>query len=101
MRNGGRAGVIVTASHGVAREHGLATPAGVGVHQVAPGSPAAAAGLKVGDVIIGLGEAIVSTPDDIHRAMTRATIGVTTRVRLLRRNQRLDVTVRLAPLPEE
>ena len=85
----------------VAREHGLASPSGVGVVQVAPGSPAEAAGLQPRDVIVRLDETPITDVDDIHRYLSRAAIGATVRVGLLRRNQRLDLAATLVPLPEE
>ena len=85
----------------IAREHGLPVPIGVGVVQVASGSPAAAAGIQPRDVIIRLDETPMTSVDDVHRYLSRAAIGATVRVGLLRRNQRLDLTATLEPLPDE
>ena len=85
----------------VAREHGLPTPTGVGVVQVASDSPAAAAGIQPRDVIVRLDDAPMTTLDDIQRFLSRAPIGAAVRVGLLRRLQRLDVTAILGPLPED
>ena len=63
----------------VAREHGLASPSGVGVVQVAPGSPAEAAGLQPRDVIVRLDDTPITDVDDIHRYLSRAAIGATVR----------------------
>jgi S1-C subfamily serine protease len=79
-----------------AREHGLATASGVGVTQVSSGSPADLAGIKPGDVIIALDDAPVSTVDDIHRYLSRAPLGASARVGVLRRADRLDLTAVLS-----
>jgi S1-C subfamily serine protease len=85
----------------IAREHGLSAPSGVGVVQVASGSPADQAGLQPRDVILWLDDTRVNTVDDVHRFLSRAPIGVPVRLGLLRRSQRLDLTAKLAPLPAE
>ena len=85
----------------VAREHGLPVPAGIGVVGVAPGSPAEAAGLRAGDVIVRLDATPVASVDDVHRYLNRAPLGTTVRVGVLRRHQWLELAATLAPLPEE
>lgn len=84
----------------VAREHGLRDPKGIGVIQVMPGSPADLAGIRVGDIIVGIDGTPVSGLDDVHRFLSRAAIGATMRITVLRRNQRLDLTAILAQMPE-
>ena len=85
----------------LAREHGLAAPSGVGVVQVAPGSPAELAGLQPRDVILWLDDTRVNTVDDVHRFLSRAPIGAPVRLGLLRRSQRHELAATLAALPEE
>lgn len=84
----------------VAREHGLQEAKGIGVIQVMPGSPADLAGIRLGDIIIGLNGTPVSDLNDVHRFLSRAAIGATMHVTLLRQNQRLDLTAVLAQMPE-
>lgn len=84
----------------VAREHGLRDPKGIGVIEVMPGSPADRAGIQVGDIIIGIDGTPVSGLDEIPHFLSRAAIGATMRVTVLRRNQRLDLTAVLAQMPE-
>lgn len=50
----------------------LGTDDGALVLRVAPGSPAAAAGLRGGDVIVSVDDARVDSPRDVQRAMRRA-----------------------------
>ncbi len=84
----------------VAREHGLQEAKGIGVIQVMPGSPADLAGIRLGDIIIGLNGTPVSGLNDVHRFLSRAAIGATMHVTLLRQNQRLVLTAVLAQMPE-
>src|SRR3984893_14779085 len=53
----------------------LGRKAGVEVQEVVSGSPAAAAGLQGGDVIVSVGEADVSKAGDLQRLMVEARIG--------------------------
>ncbi|HXC77112.1 MAG TPA: trypsin-like peptidase domain-containing protein [Candidatus Acidoferrum sp.] len=53
----------------------LGRKAGVEVQEVVSGSPAAAAGLQGGDVIVSVGEAAVSKAGDLQRLMVEARIG--------------------------
>ena len=80
----------------LAREQGLAVPSGIGVVQVTAGSPADAAGIRQGDVIIALDDTPVATLDDVQRFLNRAPIGATVRVGLLRRGRRLELAATLA-----
>ncbi len=59
----------------LASYYGLSTPIGVFVTEVTAGSPAAAAGLQVGDVIVALGGKPVSGPGDLVEALQEAGIG--------------------------
>jgi S1-C subfamily serine protease len=53
----------------------LGRKAGVEVQEVVSGSPAAAAGLQGGDVIVSVGEAAVAKAGDLQRLMVEARIG--------------------------
>ena len=75
------------------RAHKLSTEAGVLVIGVEKQSPAERAGVVEGDVIIGLDDAAVRNVDDLHRLLTDSRIGMTCRLELLRRSQKLDLTV--------
>jgi S1-C subfamily serine protease len=80
----------------VAREHGLTKPVGVGVTQVSPGSPADLAGIRTGDVIVALDGTPVTTLDDIQRYLSRAPIGATPRIGIIRGGDRHDLTAVLS-----
>jgi S1-C subfamily serine protease len=85
----------------VVRYFGLDHNTGVHVMGVSPDSPAEAAGLKEGDIIISLGQDTVSGVDDIHRLLTRDVIGKSIDVVLLRGwTTRLEKSVKPAAVPE-
>lgn len=68
-------------------------PRGVLVASVVPGGPTAAAGLVAGDVLIGVDEADVGSPEDARQKLTAAAAASSTTLRLLRRNREVAVTV--------
>jgi S1-C subfamily serine protease len=81
----------------IARVHRIAAASGVLVASSEDGSPAAAAGLCTGDVIVALGDTAVTGVDDLHRLLTEDLIGVPVDITVLRRIERL----RLAAVPRE
>ena len=85
----------------VVRYFGLEHNTAVQVMGVAPMSPAQLCGLREGDVIISLGGKPTATIDDIHRFLTRDSIGKTTEIALLRDwTNRQVMTVAPAESPE-
>jgi S1-C subfamily serine protease len=85
----------------IAREHGLPKPSGVGVIQVAPGGPAARAGVQELDVIVSLDDRPIASVEDLQRFLGRATIGSTVRIGVLRRSGRQELTAALEALPDD
>ena len=81
----GLAGADVAIPRYVQRLLGLGQTHGILVHGVEEKSPAAAAGIEDGDVIVALGEAALDGMDALHRLLTNGPLGTTT-VTLLRRN---------------
>ena len=77
----------------LARAHALAAASGVFVASVEKDSPAAAAGLQEGDVILGFGETPVTGIDDLHRLLTEERIGVPATLAVLRRGVRRAVAI--------
>jgi S1-C subfamily serine protease len=67
---------------------------GVLVLQVEPGSPAARAGIREGDVVIGLDATPITGIDDLHRLLTEDRIGHEVHVDLLRERNRISISVR-------
>ena len=69
---------------------GLKAESGVLVISVERGSPAEKAGVNEHDVIIGFAGKPIATIDDLHKALTDESIGVTSRVEIIRgRSERL------------
>jgi S1-C subfamily serine protease len=58
------------------------------VTAVEPNSPAAAAGLRDGDVIVGIDQEPVTAVDDLHRQLDERRIGVATSLLILRAGSR-------------
>jgi S1-C subfamily serine protease len=77
----------------LARANQLAVASGVRIASVAAGSPASAAGLKEGDIVLGFDEHPVGGVDDLHRLLTEERIGVAANVVVLRAGQRRRLTV--------
>ena len=68
---------------------GLKTESGVLVISVERGSPAEKAGVSERDVIIGFAGRQIATIDDLHRVLTDESIGVKSRVEVIRRSEKL------------
>jgi S1-C subfamily serine protease len=71
----------------------LGRKAGVEVQEVVSGSPAAAAGLQGGDVIVSVGDAAVSKAGDLQRLMVEARIGSKLPLTVLRGDRTVVVDV--------
>ncbi|MHC5653070.1 DegQ family serine endoprotease [Stappia sp. ICDLI1TA098] len=84
----------------IAEALGLERPSGVLVTQVAEKSPAARAGLKVGDLIVRVGGAEVSDPDSFGYRFSNRNVGSSTDFTVLRADGEKTLTVALEPAPE-
>jgi serine protease Do len=69
------------------------------VAQVQPDSPAAAAGLEPGDVIIKIGQQTIKDPHDLARTVAAIRSGTTQDVVVHRNGQDKTISVTIAPLP--
>ena len=74
--------------------HGLATNRGVLIASIAPLGPAAEAGLRDGDLIVGFGGSPIGGIDDLHRLLTRELAGKRTSIEVLRGTERLSFSIR-------
>src|SRR5215204_2230753 len=74
---------------------------GAGVRNIAPNSPAERAGVKPGDVIIGLKGEPVHSNDDLLNLLDASSIGQDATLRVLRGNKELSLTVRPREQPAE
>jgi S1-C subfamily serine protease len=68
----------------VVHEHGLPADRGVLISEVQPGTPADAAGLRAGDIIIDFGGTPVTNVDVLHQQLAGDRVGVPVPVRILR-----------------
>jgi S1-C subfamily serine protease len=89
----GVAGQTVPVPRALSRFHQLAIASGVLVASIDPGSPAATAGLRDGDIIVRFGDDIVSGVDALHRQLVGDRVGVATNVTVLRRGERRALIV--------
>jgi S1-C subfamily serine protease len=74
---------------------------GAGVRNIAPNSPAERAGVKPGDVIVGLKGEPVHSNDDLLNLLDASSIGQDARLRVLRGNRELSLMVRPREQPAE
>ena len=79
------------------RFYDLPQESGVVVAFATEGGPAHRAGLREGDVIISLDNQPVAGVDDLHRLLTEAKVGVSSRVVILRGTEKRELRV----IPEE
>ena len=71
----------------------LTASSGVLVTELVDGGPAAAAGLRIRDVILEVGGSVVSSVDDLHRVLTQERIAHETTLSVLRNGQLLALKI--------
>jgi len=89
----GVAGQNVAIPRTYARANRLAVSSGVLVVSVESGSPAAAAGVQDGDVILAFAGEAITGIDELHRRLSEDRIGVPSPLTVLRRLERRTLTV--------
>ncbi|HEX6048874.1 MAG TPA: trypsin-like peptidase domain-containing protein, partial [Gemmatimonadaceae bacterium] len=75
------------------RVYSLPSPAGAEVIRVEPGSPAARAGIRLGDVIVQLGQTRVATVAELQAALARLEPNGSATLRVYRGGREVDVNV--------
>jgi len=93
----GVAGQNVSLARLVVRAHGLEAKSGVLVTGVDANSPAARAGVRPEDIIVGLDGKPVTGIDDLHRLLASDRIGAESTIVVLRKAEKLDLPI----TPEE
>jgi S1-C subfamily serine protease len=81
----------------IVRFYDLPKETGVVVVGVEGSSPAARAGLREGDVIVAFSGQPTAGVDDLHRLLTDMHVGAKTSVAIIRRTERLELTI----MPQE
>ncbi len=76
------------------------TPAGVVAARVAIDGPAARAGLRVGDVLMGVGRQEVHDPEQVARILSERRPGEHLHYSVLRVDERRSLEIAVAPLPQ-
>ena len=89
----GVAGATATLARRIANHHGLANESGVRVRSIESGSPAAAAGLESGDLIVLIDGEVVTGVDRLQQLLDFHRIGRASEVTYLRRTQKLTAPV--------
>lgn len=95
----GVAGQDVPLLRRVTRFHKLTQSTGVFVISIEKNGPAAAAGIREGDIVVSLDTEIVSSVDDLHRLLIEDRIGTRVTLGVLRDQQRIELDVRVADRP--
>ncbi|PRY20167.1 S1C family serine protease [Pseudosporangium ferrugineum] len=92
-------GVVLTSvTPEVARALGMDVTAGAVVRQVQPGSPAATAGIRTGDVIVGFQSTTVETVGDVYAALRTVKPGDRVTVKVNRGGTVTDLPITLGTL---
>ena len=77
----------------LARHHGLTQRTGIELMEVVPGKPAAAAGLRAGDILVSLDGKPVESVDEVHRLLGASSIGRAMVCKVLRGAALIGATV--------
>lgn len=85
----------------LAESFGMQRPHGALVSQVLPDSPAAEAGLEVGDIIVRFNGDEVSTSSDLPPLVGSSEVGTTVPVDIIRESNERTLQVEIDELPEE
>jgi len=72
---------------------GLSKETAVRIGSAEPDSPAARAGLREGDIIVGFGSQPVAGVDDLYRALTWERIGAVVSITVIRRGDKMAIDV--------
>ena len=93
--------LIQDVSRELAESFGMKKPGGALVAKLLPDSPAAKAGVQVGDVIVEYNGVPVDASSELPPLVGRTKIGTSTPIKVLRNGKTLALSVTLGELPEE
>ncbi len=94
----GATGQVVTSE--IADSLGLARPAGVLINEVYPGGSADKAGLKVGDIVLGVAGRDVATPDELKFRIATLAVGDQASLKIWRHGRITTLEALLVEAPE-
>lgn len=92
---------VQTLNSEIAQSVGLNHPTGVIVREIHKQSPALAAGLKVGDVILAINGKEITDEESLRYRTATAAVDTSLTFSILRKNDKQDITVKIAPPPKE
>jgi serine protease Do len=85
----------------IAAQLGMSKPRGAMVTEVRPNSPAEAAGVQVGDVVIDYAGAEVREPRELSAVVARTKIGSQQAMRVMRNGKEITLTVNVKEMPQD
>jgi len=74
---------------------------GAVIAQTFPGDPADKAGIQVGDVVVRIGDAAITSADDLSRTVALQPVGATVEIEVVRSGERLVLRATLTERPDE
>lgn len=86
-------GQNVTLPRRLVRFHNLPAESGVLVNSVEKDSPAERAGVVASDLIVGYGDQLVASVDDLHRLLVEEKVGVKMPLAVIRRGEKAGLTI--------
>jgi len=92
---------VQTVTPEIAQSFGLKEPKGALVGGVVNGSPAEAAGIKRGDVIIAFDGKEIKNMSDLPRLVAETQVGKTVDIKVIRNGKEMDLKITVAELTEE
>jgi len=96
----GVAGQTAPIHRRIQRFYDLSVETGALIVGVEPGSPAAAAGLREGDLVVAYGGRTVAGVDDLHRILTEEQVGKRSELTVIRLTEKLAVPIVPVLAPE-
>jgi len=91
---------LETVTREMAKNLGLERVSGAVVVRLTEGSPAHEAGLALGDVIVAVDGFEVGDSHSVHYRMTTRGIGITTKLRVIRKRKTLEIALPLVAAPK-
>ncbi len=85
----------------LAESFGMKKPQGALISKILPKSPAEAAGLQIGDIIIGYNKQEIVSSSELPPLVGVTKIGDTASVKLIRQGQSKEVQIKIGALPDE